>query len=148
MNRCCRTDGSAILYPRGAVNGDPNRVRSGGKDDFCVLLRQASALPSDPSRFAVPHDTFAGRAEDFHLQVNALPAGGAPIKSPSCEGLSSAATTLKQSRVAVAYDIKRRTSAKRWLELYLHPSLRRYQQLQQKQLRRQRHHHCCRSRSR
>ena len=46
---------------------------------YPLPVRQASALPSASSRFAVTHDTLAvqltlplvGRVEDFHLQVNA-----------------------------------------------------------------------------
>ena len=61
---------------------------------YPLPVRQASALPSASSRFAVAHDTLAvqltlplvGRVEDFHLQVSApcrahhqkkpLPSGG------------------------------------------------------------------------
>lgn len=46
---------------------------------YPLPVRQASALPSASSRFAVTHDTLAvqltlplaGRVEDFHLQVSA-----------------------------------------------------------------------------
>src|SRR3990172_8362457 len=60
---------------------------------YPLPVRQASALPSASSRFAVTHDTLAvqltlplaGRVEDFHLQVSA-PCRAHKEKPPSWDG--------------------------------------------------------------